>query len=196
MQKKGSFWPFFAFFKKTIYVFKNRSKIIKDLIAFKSKRGKKLKEKIREFRDLINIYLVIYFLVFFIFLILTIWNYSLILGWLFSLVSVSYAFFTKVMFAAVVTKNVKPDMTRISRKKKVANMLIIFLYIFALLFQGLLIAAMVFINKSWNGAVSFLWPVNLISYIVGVSLILPAVLINWLINYIKEKKDESTRSTE
>ncbi|UWD34564.1 hypothetical protein [Mesomycoplasma molare] len=150
-----------------------------------------MKEKIREFSDLIFVYFFIYLLILLILISLITLNYSLLLGWIFSFFSTIITFFSKIFLV----ENLKKINQKIrSKRKKIIYVLGIIFGIFSLMFQGILLFLIILINKNTlnNNSSSIeivSYPINIFSYIVGISLFLPSIIFERVLKKIKEKKN-------
>ncbi|MGZ9431818.1 hypothetical protein [Mycoplasma sp. CB776] len=98
-------------------------------------------------------------------------------------------FFSKIFTLELLKKvNINTN----SKKKNFFYTIGIVFSLFSLIFHALLIIAIIFINKVFtntNDIQVILFPINLITYIIGNSLVLPVVVINLIIKKIKDKKN-------
>ncbi|WGI36254.1 hypothetical protein [Mesomycoplasma lagogenitalium] len=110
---------------------------------------------------------------------------------MFSFISVSFSFLNKVAIANGISKNKGKG----NKKSKILFLFNIILGMFLVLFHGLILITIIFINKSFSidKNIYAFWPINIISYIIGISLIVPSILINLILNNIKERKRNGQR---
>lgn len=131
-----------------------------------------------------------------VFSIWSVWNYSLILGWFFSLISLSISFVIKFLFYKNLVLLVK-EKNAISQKKKINFLLFLLLSVLTLLLQAGVLLVIIYINKYFNVSSKridlILCPINLITYLIGISLICPSILGTLLWNKRKEKKHDICR---
>lgn len=140
----------------------------------------------------ISIEFKIYFFIFFIglltFSIYSIWDFSLLLGWIFSFISLSISFFIKIYLLKIWLE--KKTNKQISKKKKVVFLLFLFLSVVTLLLQSGILLSIIFFNKNFHdykfGIKTILWPINIFSYLVGISLIVPTIIISLFFKNRKE----------
>ncbi len=113
-----------------------------------------------------------------------IWNYTLILGWLFSFFSVASFLLSKNLFFSIITKKAK-------NKEKTSSFFAFFIYIILILFQATILLAIFLINKSFqtvdkNSFDFLLTPINIISFIFGYTIFPISAIIYYLM--LKHKK--------
>ncbi|AJC49621.1 hypothetical protein MFC_01378 [Mesomycoplasma flocculare ATCC 27716] len=131
-------------------------------------------------KQILHLYLKLFFAISIILTFVGIWDYTLALGWFFSLISVLISMFLKFLFLAKVIKNVK-------RKTKTTVFIVFFVHILLILLQGLILTSIYFINKTFqninfeNNFKVFLNPINIISFIFGYTIFPISVIINVLI---------------
>ncbi|MXR22630.1 hypothetical protein DR084_00080 [Mycoplasma flocculare] len=131
-------------------------------------------------KQILYLYLKLFFAISIILTFVGIWDYTLALGWFFSLISVLISMFLKFLFLAKVIKNVK-------RKTKTTVFIVFFVHILLILLQGLILTSIYFINKTFqninfeNNFKVFLNPINIISFIFGYTIFPISVIINVLI---------------
>ncbi|MXR55961.1 hypothetical protein DR095_00940 [Mycoplasma flocculare] len=131
-------------------------------------------------KQILYLYLKLFFVISIILTFVGIWDYTLALGWFFSLISVLISMFLKFLFLAKVIKNVK-------RKTKTTVFIVFFVHILLILLQGLILTSIYFINKTFqninfeNNFKVFLNPINIISFIFGYTIFPISVIINVLI---------------
>ncbi|MXR05664.1 hypothetical protein DR094_00925 [Mycoplasma flocculare] len=131
-------------------------------------------------KQILYLYLKLFFAISIILTFVGIWDYTLVLGWFFSLISVLISMFLKFLFLAKVIKNVK-------RKTKTTVFIVFFVHILLILLQGLILTSIYFINKTFqninfeNNFKVFLNPINIISFIFGYTIFPISVIINVLI---------------
>lgn len=116
-----------------------------------------------------------------------IWNYTLILGWLISFFSVASFLFSKHLFFSTITKKAK-------NKEKTSSFFAFFVYIILILFQAIILIAILFINKSFkttakNSFDFLLAPINIISFIFGYTIFPISAIIYFLLSKHKKIKE-------
>ncbi|VEU61186.1 Uncharacterised protein [Mesomycoplasma dispar] len=131
------------------------------------------------------LYLKIFFAISIILSFVAIWNYSLIFGWLFSLISVLTSVFSKYLFLNKITNNAK-------RKIKTTVFIAFFAYMFFVLLQASIFTIIFFINKTFTTNDSqqiysiFFHPINIISFIFGYTIFpISAIINNSILKYKK-----------
>lgn len=131
------------------------------------------------------LYLKIFFAISIILSFVAIWNYSLIFGWLFSLISVLTSVFSKYLFLNKITNNAK-------RKIKTTVFIAFFAYMFFVLLQASIFTTIFFINKTFTTNDSqqiysiFFHPINIISFIFGYTIFpISAIINNSILKYKK-----------
>ncbi|ATP59393.1 hypothetical protein CSW10_00185 [Mesomycoplasma dispar] len=131
------------------------------------------------------LYLKIFFAISIILSFVAIWNYSLIFGWLFSLISVLTSVFSKYLFLNKITNNAK-------RKIKTTVFIAFFAYMFFVLLQASIFTTIFFINKTFTTNDSqqiysiFFHPINIISFIFGYTIFpISAIIYNSMLKYKK-----------
>ncbi|MDW2912570.1 hypothetical protein [Mesomycoplasma ovipneumoniae] len=118
---------------------------------------------------------------------IAIWNYTLILGWLFSFFSVASFLLSKHLFFSAITKKAK-------NKEKTSSFFAFFIYIILILFQAAILIVIFFINKSFQTAAEnsydfLLGPINIISFIFGYTIFPISAIIYFLLSKHKKIKE-------
>lgn len=112
-----------------------------------------------------------------IFLIVTFWNYSLILGWVSSLVVVFWGWLTKIKLKVKVIKSLQGQ-----QKQKLTTFFLSFVYFtFVNLGYGFFFFLVLLINKQFKHTTNVdivLQPINFITFVLG-SLSFTIILIIW-----------------
>lgn len=129
-------------------------------------------------------YFKIFLVIALILSLVAIWNYTLILGWLFSFFSVASFLLSKNLFFSIITKKAK-------NKEKTSSFFAFFVYIILILFQATILLAIFLINKSFqtvdkNSFDFLLTPINIISFIFGYTIFPISAIIYYLM--LKHKK--------
>ncbi len=129
-------------------------------------------------------YFKIFLVIALILSLVAIWNYTLILGWLFSFFSVTSFLLSKNLFFSIITKKAK-------NKEKTSSFFAFFVYIILILFQTTILLAIFLINKSFqtvdkNSLDFLLTPINIISFIFGYTIFPISAIIYYLM--LKHKK--------
>ncbi len=129
-------------------------------------------------------YFKIFLVIALILSLVAIWNYTLILGWLFSFFSVASFLLSKNLFFSIITKKAK-------NKEKTSSFFAFFVYIILILFQATILLAIFLINKSFqtvdkNSFDFLLTPINIISFIFGYTIFPISAIMYYLM--LKHKK--------
>ncbi len=129
-------------------------------------------------------YFKIFLVIALILSLVAIWNYTLILGWLFSFFSVASFLLSKNLFFSIITKKAK-------NKEKTSSFFAFFVYTILILFQATILLAIFLINKSFqtvdkNSFDFLLTPINIISFIFGYTIFPISAIIYYLM--LKHKK--------
>ncbi len=132
-------------------------------------------------------YFKIFLVIALILSLVAIWNYTLILGWLFSFFSVASFLLSKNLFFSIITKKAK-------NKEKTSSFFAFFVYIILILFQATILLAIFLINKSFqtvdkNSFDFLLTPINIISFIFGYTIFPISAIIYYLMSKHKKIKE-------
>ncbi|QEA02256.1 hypothetical protein EHI52_00480 [Mesomycoplasma hyopneumoniae] len=138
-------------------------------------------------KKLLYFYLKIFFLISVVLAFVAVWNYTLIFGWLFSGISVLASFFSKHFFLKRIVIKIKTEKTTFFKG--------FFAYLGLILFQGLILISIYFINKKFQKTNAnsifgiFSYPVNIFSFIFGYTIFpVCAIIINSINIKVSQKQ--------